>query len=434
MLVFAVHYMGGGIKSHQDTVVHPMYVSYNSLPTNGGSLMRSNQTKPATLFRPKREVRAPVTLTSSGLECHKNFVNFNGKDNLLQTNADGHGVMSKSCNLINSSSMNDGFDTRGSQPRLMIGNRQMASPATKVMVNPLEMGEQQTLRYQDLMATQQQRQNQRKSMIDGDVSFYTGSEPVDDLIDFQPPPPSQHIMSMSHHEMSFNNNHNNEDGRHRIHQHMRHATEEEEEEELPEYNSFNRANILVNQKMKNGSFYKMPADFIPRSPNLSYRRRNQNAAKNMNFCDQIRSPPPHHPAMMHLPSTTTSSRDSYQPQRTRSHTQLPVQSSNSISSRNGLAGQGNVPLELRDRQGVGVPPPIVDRDYSPVAGGQDDVGGDVDEIKFKMNQLMRQKKSLRPRSYCSSNYYHEFDTTALSSPQQPGYLMHQQQHQPPINQ
>lgn len=262
-----VHYMGAGIKSHQDTVVHPMYVSYNSLPTTGGSLLRhSRPPSSATLARAKRSARAgiPVHLTATlnrppGLvECHKNFVSFNGSDNLLSSSHHPTTTVVaadlKSCNVPGKTSLI--MATTDEFPNYF--------PPTPIAANSTDPRNGRRPYLQDGVA--QRKLDQRKSMVEGDVSFYAGGEPVDDLIDLQPA--NARLGS-------------------------RRAHDDIEGEHLPEYNSFNRANILVNQRLKNGSFYKMPADFIPRSPNFSssgHRRRNQNVTKNMNFCDQIRRP------------------------------------------------------------------------------------------------------------------------------------------------
>lgn len=370
--------MGGGIKSHQDTVVHPMYVSYNSLPTSGGTLLRHNQ----SLFRQKRQVTTPMTTTTTaGIDCHKNFVNFNGRDNLLRSAEDP-----KSCNLKTSTegALNDMPNYFPPTPLGVQSHSVMTGPRNlhrRFLAGPEEMVHWKA--------------NQRKSMVEGDVSFYTSSEPVDDLIDLHPANMLQQIAARP----PCNSQKNMSNG------------DIEEEEDLPEYNTFNRANILVNQRLKNGGFYKMPADFIPRSPNLSasgYRRRNQNVLKNMNFCDQIRSP-----------VATQIPRDHYggmgQPVRTRSHTQLPIKSeSSSINNRyadSASAGRGELPLPINCSTTIEEDDEARRRndDWSANAGGFVAVDGDIQQ---KMNQMLRKKKSLRPRSYCSSNYYHEFEQVA----------------------
>lgn len=308
--------MGSGIKSHQDTVLHPMYVSYNSLPTSGGTL-RQNHTA-ASVFRTKRLVGGTVG-GPRGLECQKNFVNFNGKENLLQE-------------IGNQKRQSE--DTLADLPNYFPPN-----PIGMHMTGPRKQVNRRVL-------------PQRKSMVEGDVSFYTGSEPVDDLIDLQPSSSGQQ--------------------RHR-------AAAVVADEHLPEYNTYNRANILVNQRLKHDGFYKMPVDFIPRSPNLSAsgRRRNQNALKNMNFCDQIRSPPAAvQPTTSHHHQGTAS-----QHSRTSSYSQLPV-------------GVGNFGEKF-----------LVDREVHPEENLWSPERGDVQQ---KMNQMLGKKKSLRPRSFCSSNYY-EFD-------------------------
>lgn len=357
---FPVHYMGSGVKSHQDTVVHPQYVSYNSLPTSGGSLLRHTQPpSSATLYRTKRKVSAGVPVSMSAtlnrppglVQCHKNFVSFNGNDNLLRGQSK---VDPKHCNIVSNRTEEDSLPDEFPNyfPPTPIA---FASATGTVSTDPRSVKR----RYlQNAIA--QRKLNVRKSMVEGDVSFYAGSEPVDDLIDLLP-------ANVAHGCAK---------------------TDIEGEEHLPEYNSYNR-NVLVNQRLKNGSFYKMPADFIPRSPNFSssgHRRRNPNVNKNMNFCDQIRSP-------------VISSDVNVQPVRTRSHAQLPVQS-NSISSWRRPEGPENGRACMHG-EGMTIP--------------EDEVRVCDGDIQEKMSQMLRQKKSLRPRSYCSSNYY-QFEPTSSPSP------------------
>lgn len=383
--------MGGGIKSHQDTVVHPMYVSYNSLPTSAGG---HPSTLSATLFRTNRKtsgggsgipVSLSATLNRPGVDCHKNFVNFNGNDNLLRNQS------WKSCNVKASGGGGGGA---ASVTGLAADQETTADefpnyfpPAPIMALSP----DSRNKRFQE------RKMNQRKSMVDGDVSFYSGSEPVDDLIDLQP----YHNHHHHHGAPKFNE-----------------RVSEIEGDQLPEYNSFNRANILVNQRLKNGSFYKMSGDFIPRSPNFSQsgnRRKNfNNGPRNMNFCDQIRGP-----ALEQMRGGASGGNNSpaaIQPIRTRSHTQLPV-SSLSRCSNGGGAGGGE---RVRVHGEPTIHEDIVSRsrndDWRGGGGSFDAVVGDAD-IHQKMNQMLRQKKSLRPRSYCGSNYYSEFEhLPAASSP------------------
>lgn len=362
--------MGGCIKNHQDTVVHPMYVSYNSLPQSGGTLARLPQqqhiSSTASLFRSKRKPVAPAgiqtsysaTLNRQGV--HPNFVNLNGNGDLL-----GAKTNVKSLNL-NGSCM-----AETTNPLEDLSNYFPPAPiaiGSSISTVPRKRG------FHDIMS--QGNVKQRNSMVEGEVSsFYTASEPVDDLSDLHPT------------NASYENQH----------------TEKIEGDHLPEYNSFNRANILVNKKMKSGSFYKVPADLIPRSPNLSssgrHRKRNQNAAKDMNFCDQVRFPG-HFPADIgkHSDSQVTES------VRTRSHTQLPLQLNSGICSSYQVTPQidGNVRAYAL---------PQIRTDDS----NTDNVDIREGDVHKKLGQMMRQKRSLRPRSYCSSNYYSELEQS-LTAP------------------
>lgn len=390
--------MGGGIKSHQDTVVHPMYVSYNSLPTSAGN----PQTLSASLFRTNRKTSGggggggggiPVSLSATfnrrpGVECHKNFVNFNGNDNLLRNQS----LTWNSCNVKAGGGGGGAASVTGlattEQETTVDEFPNYFPPAPIMALSP----DSRNKPFQD------RKMNQRKSMVDGgEVSFYSGSEPVDDLIDLQP---YQHGVHGAAPTTTFN------DAR----------VPEIEGDTLPEYNSFNRANILVNQRLKHGGFYKMSGDFIPRSPNFSQsgsRRRNlnNNAPRNMNFCDQIRGPALEQ--MMRVgASGSGGDSNSYspaviQPIRTRSQTQLPV--SGSLSRGGGGVRVHGEPTIHEDI--IIVSSRSRHDDWRGGGGGGvsfDAVVGDAD-IHQKMNQMLRQKKSLRPRSYCGSNYYSEFE-------------------------
>lgn len=281
-----------------------------------------------------------ATLNRPGVECHKNFVNFTGTNNLLGNNS-MEGEL-KNCNA------NRGTDEEF--PNYF--------PPTPIIRGAKVHTDRRALRSM----------NQRKSMADGDLSFYSGSEPVDDLIDLQP---SNVRLGGGHNKPDF------------------------EGDQLPEYNSFNRT---ANQRFKNVGFYKMPVDFIPRSPNLgSQRRRMQNEFKNSNHhCDQIRGP-------AHLQriqeQCSTSPVMVQQPSRTRSHTQLPSLV-NSLNRAASGPADAILPGEAMQEE-EDVVPRLHRDDWNMVVDGSS--GGNL-AIQHKMDILLRQKKSLRPRSYCSSNY------------------------------
>lgn len=425
---------GGGIKGHQDTVVHPMYVSYNSLPTTAsGSLMRrpNHNHTASSLLKAKRSVGVvhagggggTVPGSRSGLDCHQNFVNFNGRDNLLRSAIENG-------EQLNSYKFNgEMHDTPNyyPPPTPLFGVTAGSGGGAKNHI-PKMSDEVTKNRFQE--AILQRRIQQRKSMVDGE-SFYTGSEPVDDLIDLQPIEGRQQTMQMSQVHGRKNNNMFGGDV---------------VEEELPEYNSFNRANILVNQRLKDGGFYKYPVDFIPRSPNLSgKRKRSQHSLKNMNFCDQIRSPP--------VPNQQQQQRATVKelPSRAQSHTQLQSSASShsggfnnyhnynvdttgiQIGEMDGNSGHGEVDA-LPDKFAVNRLPGLGEWEYVNVPpqnvvqrrrGGEDQwtTGlGEGGHIQNKMNEMLMKKKSLRPRSYCSSNYYnHDVSANVQASQHAPSY-------------
>lgn len=327
------HYMGGGIKSPQDTVVHPMYVSYNSLPTSAGTLLRSQQRKASTTNAP-----LAATLGRSTIECHKNFVTFNGNENLLRS-SHSHPTSLRAASMKSSGS-------------ILKGVAEETTPTDEFpnYLPPTPIAPRTT-------SFDSSSPEQRKLPV-GEVSFYTGSEPVDDLIDLQPhksPVGRRKFSSGSHNTSGFN----------------------------PEYASFHRPNILANQRLLNEGFYKNTSvDYIPRSPNLSSignRKRAHNVPRRVNNCDQVRVGPAWGASQVTSDSQGMNIRSG-------SQSQLPI---NSNSYSRGPIGQPNAfnatTQEALHGRGDGV------------------------EIAQKMGPMLGQKKSLRPRSYCSSSYYNEYE-------------------------
>lgn len=353
-----------------------MYVSYNSLPTTGSTLGRQSHTPLATtLMRTQRNKPStgipvnqltPNSLNRPGVECHKNFVNFNGNDNLL--GSDKSEGQQKSCNVKGG----DGGATNEEFPNYL--------PPTPIAMTTASTDAR--LRK----GIFPRRLHQRNSMTDGEVYFYTGSEPVDDLIDLHP----SNVVNISSAQPS--------------------SRREINGDHLPEYNSFNRANLLVNQKLKNANLYKTPSDFIPRSPNASaHRRKNSNANRqHTNFCDQIRAPS----AFGQEVGLNGGGSNRFPSNHSlegfgRSKSQLASNGGNAggVANRDRKHSHQMIDQRMYQQGAVNV---ILEE---PVRQDDSRWYGEDNTVHMKMNEMIRQKKSLRPRSYCGSyNPDHDYNT------------------------